>query len=137
MQSARRYAHEPLVSSSLGLGSLSAVALAASSSHPTCYSPGVTFGDEGAPTWRWGLPPRRNTIAMPDTLLRSSGMLVEEKRRLFGREKRLAKAEQRLILGLTRSLSGQGNQVLPVTGPEAQALAARSTRAAQVHTRGR
>jgi hypothetical protein len=73
---------------------------------------------------------------MADTLLRSLGMLVEEKRRLLGKERQLAKAEHRLIAGLTRSLSGLGYRVLPVTGPEGQALAARSTRAAQAHTRG-
>jgi uncharacterized C2H2 Zn-finger protein len=79
---------------------------------------------------------RRNSIAMTDTLLRSLGMLVEEKRRLVGREKQLAKAEQRLIAGLTRSLSGLGYRVLPVTGQEGQARAERSTRAVQAHARG-
>ena len=59
---------------------------------------------------------------MTDTLLRSLGMLVEEKSRLAGREKQLARAEHRLIAGLSRSLSGLGYQVLPVTGPEGQAV---------------
>jgi uncharacterized C2H2 Zn-finger protein len=66
---------------------------------------------------------------MADTLLRTLGMLVEEKRRLVGKEKQLAKAEQRVIAGLTRSLSGLGYRVLPVTGQERQPGAAQAPRA--------
>jgi uncharacterized C2H2 Zn-finger protein len=80
--------------------------------------------------------PGRNTIAMADTLLRSLGMLVEEKRRLVGREKQLAKAEQRVIAGLSRSLSGLGYRVRPVTGQEGQPGAERGTRAGAAAARG-
>jgi hypothetical protein len=52
-------------------------------------------------------------------------MLVEEKRRLVGRERQLAKAEQRVIAGLSRSLSGLSYGVRPVTGQEGQARAER------------
>ena len=68
---------------------------------------------------------------MATTVLRSLGMLVEEKRRLVGKEKQLAKAEHRLIAGFTRSLSGLGYRVLPVTGREGQAPAERTRRTAR------